>query len=253
MATSSQEIIRRTFAPSALVGQIYARKYGSTEASVPIGNVLALTLEHSEDVQKQPDMTRLGGGVHAEMRRVQEVNLSMTLADLNVANFARALMGTVGGTEAGSVTDEAHTVQRGALLKTAHINPTDPVVKLAGVEVPAEGNWERRAAGIYVLPEAADLADGDAITVDYSHDAYAQIEALTTKAAELEITFEGLNEADDGKACVVELWRVSQGVASSIALLQESGFQTLEVSGAVLLDDTRTGEGISRYWRVRKV
>ena len=52
---------------------------------------------------------------------------------------------------------------------------------------------------------------------------------------------------------MVELWRVSQGVASSIALLQESGFQTLEVSGAVLLDDTRTGEGISRYWRVRKV
>ncbi|WP_232521682.1 hypothetical protein [Paracidovorax citrulli] len=42
------------------------------------------------------------------------------------------------------------------------------------------------------------------------------IEALTTKAKELELIFEGLNEADDGKAKIVEIWRASQGVASAI-------------------------------------
>ena len=223
MATTANEIIRRTFAPSALVGQIYARRYGSDEASVPIGNVLSLTLEHTEDVQTQPDMTRLGGGVHAEMRRVTEVNLTMQLADLNVTNFARALMGQVHGTEAGSVTGEAHTVQLGGLLKTAHINPADVVLKKGADEVPAEGNWERRAAGIYVLPEAADLAAGDEITLDYSYAAYAQIEALTASRAELELTFEGLNEEQEGKSCIEEIWRASQGVAQSISLLAESG------------------------------
>lgn len=335
MATTSAQIIRRTFAPAALVGQVYAREHGDTGAPMPIGNVLALELSHKEDVQKQPDMTALGGGTHAEMRRVTEVELSMTLADINVTNLARATLGTTRGVEGGTVPAEAHTVTLGGLLRTAHLGPKNVVLAktggsstgtvtdeehldvskgdlvtlahadassvvvrigtslatattltasgnytvvsagvqvdvaapdvtdgaglwisyeypVAGTVVPASGNYEVRASGVYVLPDATDLAADDAVTVGYEYGSYAVIEALTTKARELELVFEGLNEADDGKPAVIEIWRASQGVSSSIALLADNKFMNLQVSGAVLKDDGKTGTGVSKYYRVRK-
>ena len=336
---SSAAIIKRIFAPAALVGHLYARERGSTAAPMPIGNVLELELSHKEDVQKQPDMTALGGGTHAEMRRVTDVDIKMKLADLNVTNFARASLGTVHGVEGGSVANEAHKVTRGGLLRTAHIGSTNVVVRkgntagtatatdeqhvgvnkgalvplenltaapatavsvrvgadvatavpltaagnytvvaggvqvdaaapdvangsvfwvnytyaTVGTVIPAAGNYEVRAAGVYVLPEAADLADDDDVRLSYNYGSYAVIEALTTKAKELELIFEGLNEADDGKPCIVEIWRASQGVASAIGLLADKGFASLPVTGGVLKDDTKSGVGVSKYYRVRKV
>lgn len=336
---SSAAIIKRIFSPAALVGQVYARKRGSTAPPVPIGNVLELELSHKEDVQKQPDMTALGGGTHAEMRRVTDVEIKAKLADLNVTNFARASQGTVHGVEGGTVANEAHKVMRGGLLRTAHIGATNVVVRkgntagtatatdeqhvgvnkgalvplenltaapatavtvrvgadvatatllsaagnytvvaggiqvdaaapdvandsvfwvnytyaTVGTVIPAAGNYEVRAAGVYVLPEAVDLADDDDVKLSYQYGSYAVIEALTTKAEELELIFEGLNEADDGKPCIVEIWRASQGVASAIGLVADKGFASLPVSGAVLKDDTKTGVGVSKYYRVSKV
>lgn len=329
---AAANLIKRTFAPAALVGQIYAREYGSTAAPLPVGNVLALELSHEEDVQKQPDMTQLGGGTHAEMRRVTEVNISMTLADLNVVNLARASLGTATGVDSGTASAETFTVTRGGLLRTKHIglsavtvtkagnatvtdeehlalnkgdvvtlaniSPTSVVVRhgtssatatvlpavnytvtATGLQIGASApdftdglgvwvsyvhpagapvtvlpttNYEVRPAGLFVFPDATGLADGDQVSVTYSYADYAIIEALTTKAKELELTFEGLNEADDGKLAIVEIWRASQGVAANIALLQDSGFLNLEVSGAVLKDDTKQGAGISKYYRVLK-
>ena len=100
-------ILSKTYRPSMNVGQVYARPYGSNVSHMPIGNVLELSLEHSEDVQTQEDMTQLGGGIHAEVRRVKEVKVKMKLADLNLTNLARASLGTVAGVESGTATKEA--------------------------------------------------------------------------------------------------------------------------------------------------
>ena len=64
------EVTKQIYKPSMTVGQVYARVYGSLALPMPVGNVLELGLEHSEDVQTQEDMTKLGGGTHAEVRRV---------------------------------------------------------------------------------------------------------------------------------------------------------------------------------------
>lgn len=331
----SDDIIKRVFAPAALVGEIYVREYGSSSAPLPIGNVLAAELSHKEDVKKQPNMTTLGGGTHSEIRRVTEVELALTLADINPVNLARATQGTLSGVEQGQTSNETLKVTRGGLLRTRHLQPgnvvltkgtaqgtatvtdeehldvkkgdlvalahagaTEVTVRIGdsvataialtmagnysvtaagilldpaapgvtdgkgiwvnykypttGAVVPAAGNYEVRPAGIFVFQDATGLADGEEVKVAYSHAGYAVIEALTTKPKELEIILEGLNEADDGKLAIVEIWRASQGVASSIALLQESGFINLKVTGSVLMDSTKVGNGISKYYRVRK-
>ena len=243
-------VITETYKPSMTVGQVYARPYGSAAAPMPIGNVLELALEHKEQVIKQPDMSRLGGGTHAEVRRIEEVTVKMKLADINVVNLARATMGTLQAVAMGTVADEAHVATLGGLVRLAHIQPTAVVLKKGVTVVAAAGNYEVRPEGIYILPTATDLTAADAITVAYSYGEYAAIEALTTKAVELELTFGGLNEADEGKAVLVEIWRASQGVSKALSLINK-GFGALEIEGTVLQDPTKVGAGISKYYRTR--
>ena len=248
----AQEIINKIYRPSMNVGQVYAKPYGSATLPVPIGNVLELGLEHTEDVQKQDDMTALGGGVHAETRRVTDVKIKMKLADLNVTNLARAVLGTVTGVTGGSVVDEPHTATLGGLVRLAHIKPTSVTVK-KGADVGtatavAATNYEVRAEGVFILPGAVGVTNADKLWVSYTYGDYAAIEALTTKSVELELTFGGLNEADGGNPTVVDIFRCSQGVTKSLALINK-GFGSLDVEGSVLIDPNKTGVGISRYYK----
>lgn len=328
---AATELIKKTYRPSMQVGQVYARPYGGTGPLAEVGNVLELTLEHGENVIKQDDMSRLGGGVHAETRRVNEVNVSMKLADVNVVNLARATLGSITGVDAGSVPNEVHTARRGGLLRLAHIGATNvqlrvgagapaPVVDEeflnvqpsdeltlahatvsnitvksgaswgaatpltqagnytvagnvitiaaspsgfttghgvwvsydyldpSGTLVSASGNYEVRPEGLFILADAADIADEAGVSVSYQFGDQAVIEALTTKAVELELVFGGLNEADGGSPCVVEIFRASQSVTKQLALIN-SAFGALDVSGSVLIDPTKTGVGISRYYK----
>ena len=249
------ELTKKTYRPSMTVGQLYARAYGATTLPMPVGNVLALGLEHTENVQTQEDFTRLGGGTHAEVRRVTAVAVNATLADLNVVNLARAALGTVESFDGGTATDEAHDATRGGLVRLAHIAPTLVTVKkgadsATATEVAMAGNYEVRAEGIFLLPEAADIADTDKLWVSYTYGAYAAIEALTTKAVELELTFGGMNEADSGKPVIVDIFRASQGVTQALTLIG-NGFNSLQVTGNVLMDPNKSGEGVSRYYRTR--
>lgn len=250
MATA---LIKQVYKPSMLVGQIYARPYGSATLPMPIGNVLEASLEHSEDVQMQEDMTKLGGGTHAEVRRVKEVKVKMKIADLNVVNLARATLGTVESIAAGAAVDESHTATLGGLVRLGHIQPTAVVVKkgataAAATVVPMAGNYEPRGEGVYISPEATGIADADKLWISYSFGEYAAIEALTTKSMELELTLGGMNEADSGKAVVIEIWRASQGVTKSLALLSKN-FGALDIEGTVLMDPTKMGAGISRFYK----
>lgn len=246
-------VLTQTYRPSKMVGQLYARVRGSTKAHMPVGNVKELVLEHKEDVQKQDDMTALGGGIHAEDRRVTEVTLKMKMADLNPVNLCRAVLGTSALVAAGDVVDEPFAASLGGLLPLAHIQPTSVVVKMGAdkataTAVDAADNFEARPEGILLLPTAKDIAEDAKLWVSYSYGEYANIEALTTKAVELELLFGGLNSVNDGKPQRVEIFRVSQSVTKSLALINKD-FGELEVEGSVLLDHTKTGIGISRYYR----
>ena len=52
----ASEITRKVYRPSATVGLLYAKVYGSAAPLTPVGNVLELVNEFKEDVEKQDDM-----------------------------------------------------------------------------------------------------------------------------------------------------------------------------------------------------
>ncbi len=249
---AAQEITKRVYAPSALVGKIYAAPYGAAAALLPIGNVLEASTEQSEDVEKQDDMTALGGGVHAEVRRITGIKFSAKLADLNVVNMARAVLGTVTPEDAGTVADQPAVVRRGALIPLPHASVTNLVVKKGAADVPAAGNFDLLPEGIWVRADATGLADDDDVTYSYSYADQVVIEALTTKAPELRLRFAGLNEADSGRPVLMDMWRVSQGVAKQLTLIKK-GFGSLDIEGEVLKDPSKTGVGISPYMRTTHV
>lgn len=251
-------LFKQTFRPTKLVGQMYAREYGSSKAHMPIGNVLEISIEHKEEVETQPDMTQLGGGVHAEDRRVTEAMLKMKLADLNLVNFMRAVQGIGKEITGDTATPKKYKAFRGGLIMLDHISPTDVVLKVGADEatatvVDAPGNFQLRHEGLYVLPDAKDIPDADNGTdvwVSYDYGDYATIEAMTTKPVELELLFGGLNGADGGKPQIVNIWRCSQGITKSLVLLSGKGFGSLDVEGSILMDPMKTGDDVSRYYRV---
>lgn len=248
MATAPQVITRKIYKPSYNVGQLYARAYGSSGLMLPVGNVLSLEINHTEDVAQQPDMTRLGGGVYAEVRRVKQAEIAIKFADFNVVNLARAMLATVTESDAGTVADQAIELNKGGLIPLPHIALSSVVLKIGTDVIAPAGNYEVRPEGIYVFDSAPDIEDGDDGTISYSYAGQAVLEAITTKAAELQLRFGGLNEADDGKAVIVDVHRASQSVAKSLGLLTGK-FGELDVTGTLLADPSKTGAGISRYYR----
>ena len=249
---AATEIIKKTYRPVARVGQFYAAVYGSS-VLLPMGNVLEATTEQTESVEKQDDMSALGGGTHAELRRITGVMFKAKLADLNVTNLSRALRGTVSPQDAGAVTDAPYTATLGALIPLPHTGVTSLVVKKgetagAATVVAASGNYELRPEGLWLHDDAPGIANADKLWLSYSHADQVVIEALTAATPQLYIRFAGLNEVDSGKPNVVDLWRVSQGVTKQLALINK-GFTTLDIQGEVLKDPTKTGLGISQYMR----
>lgn len=242
-------LIQEIYKPMSNVGQVYAGVYGAAGPLAQIGNVLGLTVTHDEEVRKQQNFTRVGGGTHAQVRRVNSVNVAINMADLNLVNFARSVLGTASEVAGGDIVDEQHKAFKGGLIRLKHLDPSAVTLKKAAAAISAAGNYEVRKEGIYVLP-GTTLTDADDVLVSYTHGATATIEALTVANPELVITFGGLNEADSGKPVVVDLYRVGQGVAKTLALLS-GNFMGLEVEGELLMDPTKSGTGISQYYRVQ--
>jgi len=245
------EIVKKIYRPTARVGKFYAAVYGS-EALVPIGNVLEASTEQAESVEKQDDMTALGGGTHAELRRITGVTFKAKLADLNIVNLSRAMRATVTPEDAGTVVDAPYTAALGSLIPLPHSGVSALVVKVgatvgAAVAVDA-GGYELRPEGVWLNEDAAGVVNADKLWLSYSFADQVVVEALTAATPELYIRFAGMNEVDSGKPSIVDMWRVSQGVTKQLALIQK-GFTTLDIDGEVLMDPTKEGVGISKYMR----
>jgi hypothetical protein len=232
-------------------GKIYARVAGTATGRMELGNASKLELAVKEDKQKLKDYTKPGGGTYASVTRVDSVTLNMTLHDLNKTNVARAVFGSEAVVTGAAVLDEVLVAYKGAMCPLAHPAPTAVVVtNTAGTTTyVADTDYEVRPGGLFI-PSTSAITDGQSLKVDYSFETYNKVEALTTGAQTLELFFEGLNEANSGKPVLVDVWRAQLSPTKALALLGEK-FADLEVEAEVLKDSSKTGAGISQYFRAR--
>lgn len=231
------------------VGKVHARPYGTTGKFRHVGNVSGLPIKHSVDVQRQPDFTRSGGGTAVRVERIEQIECAMTWLTFSPENWAIALAGVAATVPLASITDEVIKGFKGATMPLAHPpSAITAVTNSAATTTYAAGtDYVMSGAGLY-FPDGSTIVDDGALKVDYDHAAYTRLEAAMGAATELELLFEGLNEADSDKPVIVNLWRVSVPSAEEVQLI---GTTLGEMKfGAELLKDPAKGTGVSAYYRV---
>ena len=108
-------------------------------------------------------------------------------------------------------------------------------------------DYEVRSGGIMVY--AVATIAGEVWTIGYTKAAVEHLEALTSSAKEYELLFEGLNEARSGKRTIVRAYRVKAGALANLSLIGDD-YGVAECTGKLLKDTTKTGNGVSTYFKV---
>jgi len=234
------------------VGKVWARQYGSTAAMRHVGNVSKLSIKQKLKTIDIKDYTKPGGGTRNKIERVDSVTVDMTWLEFLAENLVLACGGTSTNVPSATVATEPVTFVKGGLIRLAHPITSVTEVK-SGTTTFAEGTDYVVSPGGLFIPEDSTVVAG-AGTVTYEHPTYDQVEAVTQMSTELEMFFEGLNEANSDTPMLVELWRVHMPPVDELALLTGSDNPAeMSFSSEALRDATKTAANASQFYRVRKV
>lgn len=219
-----------------------------------IGNVTSLTVDIA--VQKFEHKESMSGTRGIDQTVIQERNATFkfTAESLILDVLTLGLYGTKSAVTSGTVVGETHTVKRGQAIPLRHPKVSAVVVKKAGTAVNEGTNFDYDPGfgTVYVKAAAADLVDGDAVTVEYTYTAYDKIEAFTQGTApERYLRFEGLNTVD-GSLRLIEIPRAAMDPLTGLEFINEE-FGSGEFNGNILPDLTITGGGLSQYFREKRM
>lgn len=235
------------------VGKVYARRYGSTDAKRHVGNVSKVSIKQKLKTIDIKDYTKPGGGNRNKIERTDSVSLDMTWLEFNTENLTLACGGTSSSVASATVATEPVTFAVGGLIRLQHPVTEVTEVKNGTTTYAAGSDYIASPGGLYI-PEGSTIADGSSGTVTYSHPSYDRVEAMTKISTELEMFFEGLNEADSDVPVLVDIWRVHMPPAGELALLTGSDNPSeLGFSAEALKDPTKTGPNESPFFRVDRV
>lgn len=166
------------------------------------------------------------------------VAVGQTLAGTGVTAATKIVPGGTGTGGLGTYTvDTTQTAASTAITAT-------------GAALAAGTDYTLSAGGL-LIPAAAGVTNGADYKVTYTNLPYTQTEAALSTAVELEVFFEGLNEATLGTPMLVDIWRMRVPPAAELALIGDS-FGELKFTAECLKDGTK-GAGLSAFMRTQQV
>lgn len=234
-------------------GKVYMEEFGSDNGLEFIGNVTALNFVVNEDTREMKDHTQPGGGTYNEVRRIESVEFSLNMAELSPENLAKAALGANTAVSGGTVdvgTPENVTAKLDKLVPFEHPptagtivvkDETDTTTYVAGTD------YDDSPAGIIPKTGGAIVAE-DTLHVSYTYGAYDVVQAMVAAGKEFRLYFEGLNEARSGKQVRLDMFRGRPGAANQLDWISDD-YAQMEVTGKVLKDTSKSGAGISQYWK----
>ena len=244
------------------VGKVFVRAYAGTGKRRFVGNVSGAAFKIGLDTFKHPDYTRLGGGTASRYDRIKEVGCDMTMLSFVTENLQLALAASATPTTAGTVSGSPG--ESAVAFKGAPVRLTNPPATITSVKDAATGlvtytagtDYELSAGGLWIpdgssIPDATGTPPAANIKVAYTFLDYTTLEAAVSAVTPLEMLIEGLNEADSGKAVVIDAWRVLLPPAAELAVMT-NGLGELKFSGELLKDPTK-GTGLSGFFRAQIV
>lgn len=231
-------------------GKVYVREVGSSSGLEHIGNVSALRGVINENVIELEDYTDVGGGTYNEVRRIQSVEVTATLHDLNADNLARVIFGTAGAISTSQVLDESHaSAYPGSFVPTANPAASIATVKVGMDTLTLGEDYTVVPGGILITEDGEIDYLGATVLITYTPSAGNAVEALLRSAKEYEFFFSALNEARSGKPVTFHAYRWLMGPAQSLDLITDAHL-ALPVTGKLLKDQTKNGTTQSQFFRV---
>lgn len=233
------------------VGDVYAQRNGVTNAPMfDVGDVESLKIAHRSNSLTWKQHKRPGGGNLHRVDNLEGVDLSATMQEWTDENLVMLIQGKVVELAAETVTGEAIVLQPGSLCQTAFPGPTNiTLTKTAGsVAIPTSA-VVASAAGVRVPVGSSEITEPTPATIAYTSSVAKRIEALVEAGAEYKLVFDGLNEADSGRPCVVTFYRWKAPPAEELALIDGENPGKLLAKGEVLANpDAPAGE--SPFYRI---
>lgn len=219
-----------------------------------VGNASVFKFGFSEDKKELLDYQDPAGGTAASVSKISSVTGDMELRDFNADNFASAVWGTTSALTATAIVGEAgHTIVPKKFIPTARLINTSiaPVVK-KGATVILAADYTVSPGGITIADTitTGTVVSGDAITIDYTPQAGADVQALINSAPTVSIFFEGINIVT-GKYASVRIHRAKLGVASGVDMIGED-FGTLPISFTMEKDTTIVAAGTSKFFAMEQ-
>lgn len=215
-----------------------------------VGNSDKVELSFTEETKEIKDFTQAGGGVANSVSRIDKVEIGLNLFDYSPDNLAMAVFGEATNAASGNVIGESHILSKNHLTRFQHSHISNVIVKdtLTNKEYQQDVDYEVLNSGILVL-EGGVISDNAPVSIDYNYGASNVIQALVNSGDEYRFVFDGLNEAQSGKKVVIEVYRVKFTPAASLSFIGDD-FGNIEINGTALSDASKTGLGVSRYFKV---
>ena len=219
-----------------------------------LGNVSVLDFTINEENIELTDYTAAGGGNYNSLRRIDSVEMSLTMHDLSADNLAIALFGSTSAVTSSAIVDESITAGTvlDTLIRTANVIDTTvaPVVTDDPMTVTYVENTDYTVSAAGITPiVGGSISASDPLLIDYTVKANDVVQALTTSAQEFELIFDGLNEAQSGSPVLITVFRAKFGGAQGLSMIGDE-FAEIALTGDVLKDTTITGAGLSQFMKI---
>lgn len=234
------------FSPENLAKALFGNTSGivagavTGEAVALYKGALAPTL-YQIDESVTPVVESQAGGAAAARANTTAVTEGQYLVPATANGFFYKVTtpGTTGGTIPTFPTTIGATVTDGTAVLTC----------MGRIALAIDTDFTVSGSGL-VLVAGARITDGEVYEIDYTKKAGDIVQALTNSAKEYEMVFEGLNEARSGKPVTLHVYRLKLGAAANLGFIGED-YGVLEMSGKVLKDTSKTGTGVSQYFKVK--
>ncbi|MGI4991067.1 hypothetical protein ACRXCV_00425 (plasmid) [Halobacteriovorax sp. GFR7] len=227
---------------------------GKPMGMVPIGNVPELTISIEQTTEEHKESWSGQRAVDVVLATETTVTVAITFESFDPDMLALGLLGTVTNNAAATETDLEVKVYLDKWTYLDHVSVSNLSFKDAvdaaltltegvDVEINAEG-------GAIMIKTGNDdgIVDGDTIKVTYDYDTQYDLQALTTAAPERYFILDGLNTQDSNKPVRLEIFRLQTQPFTGLGFIND-GIAQASVSATALADATRSGAGISSFFR----
>lgn len=220
------------------VGIVHAQRLSVPNAPLrDLGDVEVVKISHRNNQQVWKQHRRPGGGNLHTMDTPDGLSLDIQMQEWTEENQAMALQGKVVELPSETVSGEEIVLQPGSLCMTALPGPTNiTLTKVSdSSEIPLSAVTVS-AAGVTVPASSTVITEPTPATIAYTSTKARRIEPLVEAGEVYRVVFDGLNEAESNRPCIVVFRRWKAPPAEELALIDAENPGKLLSKGELLAD-----------------